>query len=131
MSETNTRQFYPNANLEGTPIPYEVLYRPGLINVAVSGTVSGSVSLTAAMELLVLYCDVDCYIKFDGTAAAPANETPVADLLFLPAYTHMAVDHSGASAFTAIRAGADDGTLRVQYTKRWKETRPVQNFTNT
>lgn len=118
----DTRELYPLSTPGGNPIPYDVFRPYGLINVAVTDSVSAAIVIPSNVELLVLFCDISVVIRFDGAASIGISGVFNTDTFFMPASTIWTVDHNAAEDLSVIAAvPAETGTLRINCVKKWKD----------
>ncbi len=111
------RDSYPFATASGDAIPNDVIRPKECYVVALSTSASTEFSLNASYKVVVLHSDVDCFIRFGGTAAIPSGSTPVNDSVFLPKNTLMTVAPAAMSISAITSAGT--GSLRVTIVASW------------
>ena len=80
----NLTQRYPLATPDGVPIPLEVIRPYGIVKQAFTTTVSGNITLAAAVEIASFYATEDCIVRFGAAASNPADGVTLANAIFIP-----------------------------------------------
>jgi len=112
----DVRGRYPLSTADGRAIPNDTIRPKALYKIALTTSATSELTLTAGYKTVVLYSDIDCYVKFGGTAAVPST-TPVSDELFLPAGTIMTVSPEQMKISAAALTGT--GSLFVTLVATW------------
>ena len=107
---------YPLSTADGQAIPNDTIRPKALYKIALTTSATSELTLTAGYKTVVLYSDVDCYVKFGGTASVPST-TPVTDELFLPAGTIMTVSPEQMKISAVALTGT--GSLFVTLVATW------------
>jgi hypothetical protein len=107
---------YPLSTADGQAIPNDTIRPKALYKIALTTSATSELTLTAGYKTAVLYSDVDCYVKFGGTASVPST-TPVTDELFLPAGTIMTVSPEQMKISAVALTGT--GSLFVTLVATW------------
>lgn len=118
---------YPLSSPDGQAIPYEVIRPIGLIRQDFTDTGSAAITIPAAAELLSLFANATCIVRFGATAAVPANGAHDIDSILVAANTYMNVDHNGAANFSVIGV-SEAGTLFVTTVQKWKDVRKTTQY---
>lgn len=129
---TDPPDMYPLATPEGNYIPLEVINPIGFVKIVTDATVYVVSELVDA-DLIIIYADVPCNVRFDGIAAIdPPAGVYQPDSLFLPEYTVGgglvldARDAGGASwdgSVSAIQAKGQAGLLFMLEVVRYQHLR--------
>ncbi len=107
---------YPLSTADGQAIPNDTIRPKALYKIALTTSATSELTLTAGYKTAVLYSDIDCYVKFGGTASVPST-TPVTDELFLPAGTIMTVSPEQMKVSAAALTGT--GSLFITLVATW------------
>ena len=107
---------YPLSTADGQAIPNDTIRPKALYKIALTTSATSELTLTAGYKTAVLYSDIDCYVKFGGTASVPST-TPVTDELFLPAGTIMTVSPEQMKVSAVALTGT--GSLFVTLVATW------------
>ena len=107
---------YPLSTADGQAIPNDTIRPKALYKIALTTSATSELTLTAGYKTVVLYSDIDCYVKFGGTASVPST-TPVTDELFLPAGTIMTVSPEQMKISAVALTGT--GSLFVTLVATW------------
>ena len=107
---------YPLSTADGQAIPNDTIRPKALYKIALTTSATSELTLTAGYKTVVLYSDIDCYVKFGGTASVPTT-TPVTDELFLPAGTIMTVSPEQMKISAVALTGT--GSLFVTLVATW------------
>ncbi len=107
---------YPLSTADGQAIPNDTIRPKALYKIALTTSATSELTLTAGYKTAVLYSDIDCYVKFGGTASVPST-TPVTDELFLPAGTIMTVSPEQMKISAVALTGT--GSLFVTLVATW------------
>ena len=107
---------YPLYTADGQAIPNDTIRPKALYKIALTTSATSDLTLTAGYKTVVLYSDIDCYVKFGGTASVPST-TPVTDELFLPAGTIMTVSPEQMKVSAVALTGT--GSLFVTLVATW------------
>lgn len=107
---------YPLSTADGQAIPNDTIRPKALYKIALTTSATSELTLTAGYKTAVLYSDIDCYVKFGGTASVPTT-TPVTDELFLPAKTIMTVSPEQMKISAVALTGT--GSLFVTLVATW------------
>jgi hypothetical protein len=107
---------YPLSTADGQAIPNDTIRPKALYKIALTTSATSELTLTTGYKTAVLYSDVDCYVKFGGTASVPST-TPVTDELFLPAGTIMTVSPEQMKISAVALTGT--GSLFVTLVATW------------
>ena len=107
---------YPLSTADGQAIPNDTIRPKALYKIALTTSATSELTLTAGYKTVVLYSDIDCYVKFGGTASVPST-TPVTDELFLPAGTIMTVSPEQMKVSAVALTGT--GSLFVTLVATW------------
>ena len=104
---------YPIATADGVAIPNDTIRPRGLYRINVSTSATAELTLAGSYKTIVLFSDVDCIIKFGGTASVAATGVLLDDALFLPKETIMTVSpqQMKISAITVTGTGVLAVTL--------------------
>ena len=107
---------YPLSTADGRAIPNDTIRPKAVYRIFASITPTSELAVTPGYKTVVLYSDVDCFVKFGGTASVPST-TPVTDELFLPAGTVMTVSPEQMKISVCTQAGS--GYLHVTLVATW------------
>lgn len=129
MSQENIYQLYPNATLDGQPIPFDVLLSSGIIIQPFTNVAVDNVAIPTETELLILYSDQNCFLSLSAAIVLPANGAFGAGIHYIPANCMKIIDPDGATAFSVIRQTAN-GTLVVECAYKWMDAKKVTQFNN-
>lgn len=123
MAEANTDRF-PNSDLSGIALPFDLGNPYGTFNVTTSGAASALKTLPADTEVISIKSSVDAVMAF-GAAPTPsvADDVFTENQVYLPAqqFVHLRVPSNKFKAMNFSGAG----TLRIQVWKAWKATGPA------
>lgn len=108
---------YPIATADGIAIPNDTIRPRGLYRINVSTSATAELTLAGSYKTIVLFSDVDCIIKFGGTASVAASGTLLADAIFLPKDTIMTVSPYQMKISAITVAGT--GVLAVTLLDSW------------
>lgn len=108
---------YPIATTDGIAIPNDTIRPRGLYRIAISTSATAELTLAGSYKTIVLFSDVDCIIKFGGTASVPSSGTLLTDGLFLPKETIMTVSPFQMKVSAITLSGT--GTLSVNLLDAW------------
>lgn len=107
---------YPLSTADGQAIPNDTIRPKALYKISLTTSATSELTFTAGYKTAVLYSDIDCYVKFGGTASVPST-TPVTDELFLPAGTIMTVSPEQMKISAVALTGT--GSLFVTLVATW------------
>lgn len=107
---------YPLSTADGQAIPNDTIRPKALYKIALTTSATSELTLTAGYKTVVLYSDVDCFIRFGGVASVPTT-TPVTEELFLPANTIMTVSPEQMKISAVALTGT--GSLFVTLVATW------------
>lgn len=125
MAEANTLKLYRNSDLNGNPIPLDILLSKGCIMQDFTGSPEDGIVLPTDTELLLFHGDETegCLVQLDAGAAVPANGAFVAGLHYIPPGCIKVIDANGAVDFGVISATGNAGTLFVECVYAYKDAR--------
>ncbi len=116
MAEANNKRLYPNSSIQGEPIPFDIILSNASAGIDFDATPADDVELPAEGDILVFYGDPDspCWVKFATSVTAPADQTFVADLTYIPAGAVKVMDRNGAEQISVVGLSAVVGLLVVE-----------------
>ena len=114
---SSTSQRYPLSTPDGISIPLDVIKPHSYILKSVGATVSASIAVPAAIEIISFAATEDTVICFGGTAIVPPDGSPQANTLVVLKGTRVTIAPP-ASTFTVIALGTT-GYLHCQFIDKW------------
>ena len=114
---------YPLSTPEGQPIPFEIL-RPHsfLSKTFVTGASTAAISIPTDVQILSIFADEDCIVKFATSAASAAalsDGVRVDDVAFVPRDNLIVLSPRVGFVTFAIRGLTADGTAKIQFIDHW------------
>lgn len=109
-------QLYPLSTQDGKAIPLDVARPLGLFPVAFTDGVVSDFTLPDEYNIVSVYATAACILRIGSTIAAVANETEIADAIYIAADTHYdIIITSGACAVWGLGAG----TIYITSLQQW------------
>ena len=113
----STTQRYPLSSPEGTPIPLAIIKPSGFIKKTFTTTVSGSITIPSAVEIISFLSTANCLISFGGTATAPSDGVNQVNILHVVKGMRVTAAPT-ATTFTVI-GETSSGILYCQLIDKW------------
>lgn len=128
----NDLKLYPNSNLNGVPLPLDIILVKGAIRQAFTATAANDIDIPDDVDILVIYADdlYACFIQLDGNAAIPADGVFTEGLHYIPAGAIKVIDKNGASTFGVVSADANAGVVIIEPSYAYKDGRRAKQHSN-